>query len=90
MDPGLLEVLGVDTGLDGDSYPYAAVHLVGCVEIRWEIIYEPGALGSGPAIGEVFPAERTIEYDPAERVWLITDGRLLTGEPGAPECPPAV
>jgi hypothetical protein len=56
---------------EGEVYPYGIMRLTGCFQTRSSLVYE----GESPtaAIGQFFPTELIVQYEPKTRVWLITD-----------------
>lgn len=70
---------------DGKSYPFGEVTLQGCLQTGYTIAYEGDSAPSG-VIGQYFPTEVVVQYEPTRRLWLIVRETSLTDNAGASEC----
>jgi hypothetical protein len=86
--------------VSGKSYPYGLVHLSGCLEDRRVFLFSysvfPGSPTPTPmptpvsgtlASNPLTPTRVTVRYQPAKRVWLITNESTLPGNQRASLCP---
>jgi hypothetical protein len=86
--------------VSGQSYPYGVVHLSGCFKDRRVFLFSylvspgsptptpmptpvSGTLSSNP----LTPTKVTVQYQPAKRVWLITNETTLPGNQRVSLCP---
>ena len=70
----------------GESYPFGWVQMMGCFQVRWEVLRTPDAPAEDSTLNQLLPYAVELMYEPSARVWLITNETDLGGTTDAPNC----